>query len=193
MFKTLFFLKADIISRKNLVDRYNMSQGKTMIAYKDQAPFLAKTIADWFIAYSDNNEINALSLQKLLYFAQAHYLEEKQSELFEEPIEAWEHGPVVRTVFNEHKAERPIQGGQYNAILHNDFSFDDFSDEINDFLVTVWNTYGIMRPKHLEQKTHKELPWSAVWNDDQDKSKIISSDLIHGYYEFRKIVVSDHG
>ena len=48
--------------------------------------------------------ITHLKLQKILYYAQADYLvENKGIPLFEEPIEAWQYGPVVRSVYDKYK------------------------------------------------------------------------------------------
>jgi uncharacterized phage-associated protein len=41
-----------------------------------------------------------LKLQKLIYFAQAAHLAINDEELFDEQIEAWPLGPVVRSVYD---------------------------------------------------------------------------------------------
>jgi uncharacterized phage-associated protein len=44
-----------------------------------------------------------LKLQKLVYYAQGFYLAMMDSPLFNEPIEAWEHGPVCVPLYHEYK------------------------------------------------------------------------------------------
>ena len=75
--------------------------------------YSAETIANWFLSNIDResgDSITHLKLQKLLYYAQAWYmvLTENESEpiLFEEKIEAWTHGPVVREVYNKYSEMR---------------------------------------------------------------------------------------
>lgn len=57
-------------------------------------------IAQFFISKGGN--IDHLKLQKLVYYAQAWFVSiyPDKEPLFDEPIEAWSHGPVVRSVYN---------------------------------------------------------------------------------------------
>ena len=63
----------------------------------------ANKIADYILFKTQNTGdfLTNLKLQKLLYYAQAWYLANYQKPLFDEPIEAWVHGPVVVQVYNE--------------------------------------------------------------------------------------------
>lgn len=42
-------------------------------------------------------------LQKLVYYSQAWHLVWEERRLFEEPIEAWVNGPVVRELYRRHR------------------------------------------------------------------------------------------
>ncbi len=46
-----------------------------------------------------------MKLQKLVYYSQAWSLVWDERPIFDEPIEAWAGGPVVRTLFNAHQGE----------------------------------------------------------------------------------------
>ena len=63
------------------------------------AKFRAREIAEWFLAWAEDIEadISNLKLQKLLYYAQGHYLARTGVPLFDDVIQAWAHGPVVPT------------------------------------------------------------------------------------------------
>ena len=50
----------------------------------------------------DSNMDN-LKLNKMLYFAQGHSLAETGDALFDDQIEAWDHGPVVSRVYHTYK------------------------------------------------------------------------------------------
>ena len=58
------------------------------------APYPAQTVAKWFIAWAEaeGEELSNLKLQKLLYYAQGHFLAERQGLLFSDQIQAWSHG-----------------------------------------------------------------------------------------------------
>jgi uncharacterized phage-associated protein len=79
------------------------------------------TIAKWFIAWTGQVEearLSNLKLQKLLYYAQGHYLATAGQPLFDDRIQAWSHGPVVPTVYHEYK-----KFGRDNIVLDD---ADDF-------------------------------------------------------------------
>jgi uncharacterized phage-associated protein len=152
--------------------------------------YSANEIASWLLAYAEctDSSLTRKSLQKLLYFSQAHYLEQYGVPLFYQDIEAWEHGPVVREVWERTKRAADEENS-YEVYLEEDATFDFNSyKDINNFMGKVWNTYGIMPALRLERKTHKELPWIWKWEDQNDKKKIISPALLRGYYEVRTMV-----
>ena len=62
----------------------------------------ARQITEWFLAWGEHNDapLSNLKLQKLLYYAQGHYLGDHAKPLFEDEIEAWVHGPVVRSIYH---------------------------------------------------------------------------------------------
>jgi len=60
----------------------------------------ADLIADYFIykGKEENKPITNKKLQKLLYYSQAWYLVFNKKPLFKDKIEAWVHGPAIRTI-----------------------------------------------------------------------------------------------
>ena len=72
--------------------------------------FKVEDIANWFLNenrrqmnFEDSEYITNLKLQKLLYYAQGHYLAEQNTPLFNENFLAWEHGPVIRKIYDKYK------------------------------------------------------------------------------------------
>ena len=68
-------------------------------------------VAKWFLAYNRNvmNEegaesISNLKLQKLLYYAQGCFLAVHDKLLFADSILAWQHRPVVESVYKIYKS-----------------------------------------------------------------------------------------
>lgn len=111
-------------------------------------------IARWFVNRVDRESgdiISHLKLQKLVYYAQAWYLANFGEPLFDEEIEAWTHGPVVQSVWNEYK-----QYG-WDAIPSGEEPILD--SKIKDILELIFRKYGDMGAKALENMTHREDPW----------------------------------
>ena len=62
----------------------------------------ARAVANFFVAkgVSEGVVIDQLKLQKLVYYSYCWYLANKNEKLFDEDIEAWDHGPVIRDLWN---------------------------------------------------------------------------------------------
>ncbi|MFD2419431.1 Panacea domain-containing protein [Amycolatopsis pigmentata] len=71
------------------------------------AHYNASTVAKWFVAWAEADDeatLSNLKLQKLLYYAQGHYLALTGRPLFDDEIQAWSHGPVVPAVYRQWNA-----------------------------------------------------------------------------------------
>lgn len=143
-------------------------------------------VANWFLAWSQvkNQKITKLTLQKLLYFSQAHHLAEYGSEIFSDNLEAWENGPVVPLVYAS------IKGNESAEVeLEDDFNFDIFSADENQFFIKIWNTYASLHPYRLVNKTHKEFPWKEFYDSTAYPSNIIPKNVLENYYLLREVAV----
>lgn len=151
--------------------------------------YRAVDIARWFLewAAAEDAEISNLKLQKLLYFAQGHFMDlHKGTPLFSDDMEAWAHGPVVPAVYREYK-----KFGSGNIEVEDpDFNWDTFDPEVNDLLVTCWNTYGGMAAWKLRNLTHAQDPWLKHFNTDERFIKIPKEDLKAYFTGKSKIVQS---
>ena len=54
----------------------------------------ARQIANWFVNRAARDE-KVMSMLKLTYFAHGWNLETKETPLFSNRVEAWQHGPVI--------------------------------------------------------------------------------------------------
>ncbi|MDR0445733.1 MAG: DUF4065 domain-containing protein [Oscillospiraceae bacterium] len=137
--------------------------------------------AKFFIGYNQGTEyddISNMKLQKLLYYAQGHSLERFGRVLFPEPIEAWEHGPVVRDVYVEYSNNKsaPIPSATKGDVSR----FD--RDELN-LLHDVYQEYGQYSASKLRDMTHGDgLAWSRVYKSPEEK-RVIEKDLIASDFE----------
>jgi uncharacterized phage-associated protein len=137
----------------------------------------ANNVADWFLMWADSDdaEVSNLKLQKLLYYAQGHYLGLTGSSLFEDEIQAWAHGPVVPNVYHRLKkyGRNPVDVAD---AVFDGFDWDDFRD-IEDHLIRVWNTYGQYDAWALRERTHRERPWLEAIRPDARQIEIVPSAL----------------
>lgn len=115
--------------------------------------------ANYFIKIANENKKNITNkkLQKLLYYAQAWYLVFYNKTLFKDRIEAWVHGPAIRSVYRHFKSfgYQPIQKDVREDIFQNGL----LSKNEKDLLDEIWNIYGKHDAFYLERLTHNEDPW----------------------------------
>ena len=140
----------------------------------------AKQIADAVLHISRENrsEITNLKLQKLLYYAQAWHLAFCDDPLFDDPIEAWVHGPVVPEIFRTYRHLKwspiPNVGRPIESV--------DIAEHLRD----VWKVYGGFNATKLERLTHKEDPWKNARRGlapDVPSRNIISTRSMKTYYQ----------
>src|SRR3989344_7670488 len=98
-----------------------------------------------YLANQERKPITNKKLQKLVYYAQAWSLVLNDRKLFNEPIEAWVHGPAVRSLYVKYKkfGFEPIQEEVKASELN-------FSDQAKKLLNNVWKLYGKMDAGYLE-------------------------------------------
>src|SRR5262245_26249764 len=80
-------------------------------------PYPVAEVANWLIerGLEDGRPVDPLKLQKLLYFAHGWHLAITGAPLLDEPIEAWQYGPVVSSIYHEfkHFGSRAITHGTW--------------------------------------------------------------------------------
>lgn len=114
-------------------------------------------VARYFLTLTDEEAgdlISNLKLQKLVYYAQGFHLALFNSPLFEDPIEAWTHGPVVPELYHAYK------GYGSDAIpVPEDVDISIFDDETQELLNEVYEVFGQFSAWKLRNMTHDEPPW----------------------------------
>lgn len=140
--------------------------------------YSALEIAEWFLnqnnymqSITDTEYMTNLKLQKLLYYAQGIYLAKYDKPLFKERILAWEHGPVIKEVYDEYKSF----GG--NGIQFEGSSIA-FADDIENFLEKIYNHFGQYSAWKLRNMTHEETPWLKTKQNSE-----IKIDLMKEYFK----------
>ncbi len=144
-----------------------------------KAKYSAIDIANWFLNenrkqmnFEDSEFITNLKLQKLLYYAQGCYLAKKGECLFDDDFLAWEHGPVVRVIYDKFR-KYGANGIQYE---------DDYEEKLDDntieLLRKVYNQFGQYTAWKLRDMTHQEEPWLST-----SRNKTIDKNVIKKFFE----------
>lgn len=94
----------------------------------------------------------AMKLHKLVYYSQAWSLVWDDKPVFHDRIEAWANGPVIRSLYNEHKGRF-----QVGSIKGSDWKLLD-SDQ-RETIDAVLNYYGDKSSQWLSDLSHMEAPW----------------------------------
>lgn len=140
----------------------------------------ADIIARWFLTYNkkdrhDNLDVEGISnlkLQKLLYYAYGCYLAVHDEKLFHDPLLAWQHGPVVESIYHEYKnnGSRSIE-----RFISLDY---ELQEELEVILLWVYTTFGQYTAWALRNMTHQETPWK-----DTMLNCVIPDALISAYFK----------
>lgn len=143
-------------------------------------------VAQYFIhrANQQPSVITNKKLQKLVYYAQAWSLVLRDQKLFSEEIEAWVHGPAVRSLYGQYK-QFGFTGIRENIDPN---SFKQLSAEEKSLLDEIWKVYGKFDAGYLEMLTHSEAPWQtarAGIESHQSSSNVISTESMKEFYTQR--------
>ena len=160
--------------------------------------YSALDIATWFIyktnaekkenqAENDTYEVyeglTHLKLQKLLYYAQGICLSLSGKVLFDEPIEAWDHGPVVKKVFDRFTSkgrnEITIEDAPSSVEVIRRIESDTVARET---LNLTYDNFAIYTAWQLRNMTHEiGGPWSQTYV--HGKNKKIPNNRIKNYFD----------
>ncbi len=149
--------------------------------------YSAKQIADFFLS---KGSVSPKKLQKLVYYAyswaMALLTESENDEpvrIFEEPIEAWVHGPVVPVVYQRFKSF------QFSTISDRPSS-PPLTDLIIKHLDEIIDVYGDHHAFVLERMSHKTTPWLKARGDipaDSPSTNTILIDDMKNYFKQKKL------
>ena len=144
-------------------------------------------IADWFIWYNeyirnfkdeDTDNISNMKLQKLLFYAQSAFLAIKGQPLFRNEILAWEHGPVIKEIYDKYKNKGNQGITEYNVDDIKDISKDD-----TNLLIDIYNLFAEYSAWGLRNLTHSETPWKSTKRNEVIKTDKMASTFKEKYLE----------
>ena len=143
------------------------------------AQHTALDVADALVRLSIRDEIpiTHLQVQKLTYFCHAWMLANGHGPLFQDAVESWQYGPVVRALY--HRLKRYGENFIREALLP---EAQEFIEKEEWIINTVWRLYGRVDGGTLSRITHAEGgPWHQTFTRDR-RSQIIHNHVIRDYY-----------
>lgn len=167
-----------------------------VLAFKskeEEMAYDAKAIANRFldIAKKENVAITPMKLQKLIFFAHGWNYGLYDEPLIVDPVQAWQFGPVVPSIYHEFKHA----GSGAITDRATDFDLENFElvepevpseDKRTLKLIDrVWSTYGRRPAVDLSNITHlPDSPWHKTWaRHPGTRDAVISDTLIRDHYK----------
>lgn len=117
--------------------------------------------------------MTVMKMQKLVYYSQAWSIVWDDAQMFPEPIEAWDNGPVVRALWEAtrgHFRVDSVPGG----------NSDNVRGVQQDTIALVLDFYGDKDAQWLSDLTHMEAPWAEAYA--RGRNTEITLDRISEYY-----------
>lgn len=123
-------------------------------------------------------EMTTMKLQKLIYYCQAWSLVWDEEPLFNEEIEAWANGPVVRELYEKHK-------GWFKVSTWHWGNPSRLSRTQKNTVNSVLKYYGDKSSQWLSDLTHMEDPWKdarkGLTPTDRGFREISHSSMVEYY------------
>jgi uncharacterized phage-associated protein len=149
-------------------------------------------IANYFLkrAESQGIDITLLKLLKLVYIGYGWVLALTDRKLFDEDIQAWQHGPVIPSLYYEFKpfGRMPIDKFATDLNLETLYSYipeiDKDDKDVLLILARVWDIYHKFTASTLRNKTHEaDTPWTETYKGGIGANETISTDLIKAHFK----------
>lgn len=129
-----------------------------------------EAVANYFLerARAVGEEISPMKLQKLVYYAHGWHLGILGEPLIDEQIEAWQYGPVIRSLYHEFKefGNQPINR---LATIRTPTGasaprLPESAVDVRAILDEVYDSYGVYTPFQLSMMTHAPgTPWNQTF------------------------------
>lgn len=138
-------------------------------------------IANYFIYFTKSEKIKdltTLKLIKLVYITYGWCLASLSRKIFDEPIEAWKHGPVIPSLYHEFKCfgndsidkySKDFEYSENEELLPKPFIIKKDEDlSVVRVIEAVWDRYKKHTGWNLRELTHEHnSPWSKAWINEE--------------------------
>ncbi len=153
-----------------LADHAGQQRVQAAMATPLERPIVpVKAAAAYLCAIRDEDDsFSHMKLQKLLYYVQGYASVILNARMFRDPILAWEHGPVVRSVYYAYRTHE-------SNTLPRPVDFDPLAIDPNarGILERVYLEKGQYEAWALRAMTHAERPWKSTPQNDEIPIEVI--------------------
>ena len=144
----------------------------------------ARLVANEFLklAEADGRGLTPMQVLKLVYIAHGWNLGLHGRDLIDQPVEAWQYGPVIRDLYNSMKG---FGGGPVQGPLAPGFGAraEDLTPTESDLVRQVYGLYGHMNGVALSRITHADnTPWQQTYRPGIHGC-VIPRDMIADHYQ----------
>ena len=170
------------------------------------APTTAAAVANAFLDiqekdHGDFPRIDQMKLYKLVYYAHAWWLAQRDQNLFEENVYAWPWGPVVPSLYGKFRSagHGPVSGLRATEMVTSGLNAtmrepDSPNQEVIDYLRSVWDIHKRFSGVQLSNATHAPgEPWAIVkfqYGNDLSSRPLIPNPIIQSV--FKKKIEDQH-
>src|SRR5689334_19344752 len=128
----------------------------------------ARKICNFLIAHKATHtfDLTNLRLNKLLYFIHGWSLTRRTEGMIRNHFLAWQHGPVIRPVFDTFKIygdstiTEPARFLDYRSGINAPVPFDDISADDSELIQRIFKSYDQFTTGQLVEKSHEPGgPW----------------------------------
>jgi uncharacterized phage-associated protein len=136
-------------------------------------------------AMKRNKTLSNIQVQKLLYFLHGHFMAKTEKPLLDEAFEAWQYGPVVRSIYDQLNQYGNAAIKNYLPLIDNESGKENIfvvSEDFTNFWEVfdeVWSKYGNLAPFDLVAKSHE---FDGPWHQVKIRYGVISNDVILDYF-----------
>lgn len=123
--------------------------------------------------------MDAIKLQKLVYYVQAWHLAWTGSPLFDDELQAWKYGSVEPVLFRHHQGLLTVFP---ETIPGDPSAVGDFGEVVTD---SVLEFYGTRGSSELQRLNHSEIPWKLARKNlkpHEKGSEPIGHDIMRDFY-----------
>ena len=152
-------------------------------------------IANEFLkrANNDSKRLTQMQLQKLVYIAHGWNLVINQRPLTDDPIQAWDYGPVYPALwqtlnrYGKKSVDNLIKVSEYDAVAlfrGDQISEEQLSPEDEQVINEVYQAYSDFHAFQLSERTHASgTPWHQIYIEKNHRRGTIDNDRIKCHFE----------
>ncbi len=138
------------------------------------------------LANAEGQKLTNMKLQKLVVFAHGIHLAAYERPLVDEPIRAWNFGPVIPDLYE--KLRKYGSSAVTEELIPSDEAHQKLAVDSNaeSSIDATWKAYGHLTAWQLSELSHRNgSPWYTTWERNNDRFGVISNRDMADYYRQR--------